>query len=124
MDSIIGKRLKELRSERNISQCALAQQVGLSKSAYSRFETGEREPLTSHIIMFSNFYKVSTDYILGLSDEKEYKIDSTQCTNNIFDLSDHEKELVCAYRKHPEFQIAIDTMLNITDSDAKAKKTG
>ena len=121
MDSIIGKRLKELRSERNISQCALAQQVGLSKSAYSRFETGEREPLTSHIIMFSNFYKVSTDYILGLSDEKEYKIDNT---NNIFDLSDHEKKLVCAYRKHPEFQIAIDTMLNITDSDAKAKKTG
>ncbi len=38
--------------------------------SYCRYESGEREPTVSVLVRIADFYNVTTDYLLGRSDEK------------------------------------------------------
>ena len=74
MDTIFGERLKELRIERQVGQVELAKELGVSKGIISLWENGLREPKLLNLIALAKYYKTSTDYILGLTDErKPYK---------------------------------------------------
>ncbi len=64
----IGSRIKELRKEINISQQQLANAIGVSQKAIDFWEKGINEPKASYIISLAQFFKVSTDYLLGLED--------------------------------------------------------
>lgn len=64
----IGSRIKELRKEINISQQQLANAIGVSQKAIDFWEKGINEPKASYIISLVQFFKVSTDYLLGLED--------------------------------------------------------
>lgn len=66
--NLFKERLRELRTERGLSQAQLAKQTGLSKSAIAFWETGSRIPGAQAIITLSKFFEVSADYLLGLSD--------------------------------------------------------
>ena len=61
-------RLKELRKERKMLQRQVAEAINCSQAVYSRYENGTNELPIHHLISLSEFYKVSTDYILGLTD--------------------------------------------------------
>lgn len=65
---IFSKRLKELRTERGISQITIAEAIGVSQSMLTRWESDECEPTASNIIALSNFFEVPTDYLLGKTD--------------------------------------------------------
>lgn len=65
---IFSQRLKELRMERSLGQVALAESIGVSKAVVSMWETGKREPSMTSLIALANFYGVSIDYIVGLTD--------------------------------------------------------
>lgn len=96
-------RLRELRRARNISQLKLSMDLQLNQNAISRYETGLREDSdctqaqmakilncsqqvysnyelgqrdipTDILIKLSEYYNVSTDYLLGLTDKKERNI--------------------------------------------------
>jgi len=58
-------RLKELRMERNISQQDLGKIVNMSKMAISHWESGHSEPSIAQLIVLSNFFDVSVDYLIG-----------------------------------------------------------
>ena len=58
-------RLKELRLEKNLTQEKLAEAVGCSKGAYSKYETGKRDPSIILLIRLADYFGVSVDYILG-----------------------------------------------------------
>lgn len=60
--------LKELRTQRGISQKAVADGVGCSPTVYSRYETGERQPSIEMLISLSKFFGVSVDCIIGNPD--------------------------------------------------------
>lgn len=62
-------RLKELRSEREISQRALAKAIGVSPKAIDFWEHGVNEPKASYIILLAKFFGVSTDYLRGITDD-------------------------------------------------------
>ena len=64
-----GKRLKELRKEKGLSQKALAQQLGCNQSMICFWENEVNEPTESMIRKTALFFEVSTDYLLGLTDE-------------------------------------------------------
>lgn len=57
--------LKKLRTQRGISQKAVADGVGCSPTVYSRYETGERQPSIEMLISLSQFFGVSVDCIVG-----------------------------------------------------------
>lgn len=58
-------RLKELRSERGLSQKELADVLDCSVTVYSRYETGAREPSLDTLIRLADFYGVTLDELVG-----------------------------------------------------------
>ncbi|MBQ0099410.1 MAG: helix-turn-helix transcriptional regulator [Firmicutes bacterium] len=51
--------------EKNISQVELGKLVNMSKMAISHWESGHSEPSISQLILLSNYFNVSVDYLVG-----------------------------------------------------------
>lgn len=64
------QRLKDLREDNDLTQGEVAKLLKTTQPQYSRYETGEREIPIRHLVTLSDFYGVSTDYILGRTDKK------------------------------------------------------
>lgn len=73
-----GERISDLCNGRHISQKELAKRIGVSAPQLSRIVSGETKTLSSDILIaVAKEFKVSTDYILGLSEvsaRKSYDI--------------------------------------------------
>lgn len=67
--SVFGDRLKELRSAHGTMQKDLALYLGTTTLAYQRYEYGDREPNFEKLVALANYFNVSTDYLLGLSND-------------------------------------------------------
>lgn len=63
-----SNELKELMVERKISQQTLANQIGVSQRAVSKWLRGESEPTATNIFNIAVYFSVSADFLLGLSD--------------------------------------------------------
>ena len=63
------ERLKELRKMNGITQKELAEHLGFTHVAVVKWENGQREPDFSTIVKIAQFFNVSTDYLLGKTDE-------------------------------------------------------
>ncbi len=61
------KRLRQLRMEKGITQTTLAGLLGISKSAISTYKNGLRMPSEDTLIDIARYFKVSVDYLLGIS---------------------------------------------------------
>ena len=68
MQIILGKRLKELREERNLTQKQLSEKLNLNSVTYLHYEKSQREPPLSVLADMAKFFDVSVDYLLGLKD--------------------------------------------------------
>ena len=62
-------RLKELRTNRKISQVKLAMDLNLSQNSISRYETGEREADYDTLVAIADYFNISVDYLLGRTDD-------------------------------------------------------
>ena len=67
------KRLKDLREDHDLKQKDIAELLNISQQYYSEYELGKRSIPIEILITLSKYYKVSTDYILELSDIKKRK---------------------------------------------------
>lgn len=65
-----GDRLRELRTEKQLSQSEFAKQVHLTKSAVNMYERGEREPSFEVLEKIADYFNVDLDYLLGKTDCK------------------------------------------------------
>jgi len=68
-EGIFAIRIKELRIEKNLSQAELALHVGLTQRKISKLETLQLMPTPHIIVEVARFFRVSTDYLLGLSND-------------------------------------------------------
>ena len=64
------KRLFDLREYKDLSQIKLADSLGITQQTYSLWEKGTKIIPLKHLNNLSNFYEISMDYIVGLTDEK------------------------------------------------------
>ena len=64
-----GGRLAELLQEKNLSQMVLAAEIGVSQRAVSKWVNHQAEPTASSIIACAKYFGVTTDFLLGCSDE-------------------------------------------------------
>ena len=62
------ERLKELRLEKNVTQQELGKLVNTSKMAISHWEKGHSEPSIAQLIILSDYFEVSVDYLIGKTD--------------------------------------------------------
>lgn len=67
---MIAKRLKELRKEKKLSQVEVANLLDMSKTGYAGYEQDTSKPPIDTLIFLAEFYNVSTDYLLGITDIK------------------------------------------------------
>jgi len=65
---MVGKRLKELRKDKKITQINLAKLLGITESAISTYEHDKVEPTHKNLIRISNYFNVTVDYLLGIVD--------------------------------------------------------
>ena len=63
-------RIKELRSEKNLTQESLAKYLGINQATVSKLENESTTPDATLLIRLSRFFHVSTDYILYLSEQR------------------------------------------------------
>ena len=64
-------RLRELRVAAGMNQTEIADILDMQQNQYSRYERGERELPMHLFVKLAVYYKVSLDYMAGISDTKE-----------------------------------------------------
>lgn len=76
----LGEKIYKLRKERNLSQEALAEFVGTTRQAISKWENNQGYPETEKLLLLSNVFEVSIDFLLkdekteSSADEKDYYV--------------------------------------------------
>lgn len=83
------QRIRDLREDNDLSQKKLAEQVFDTQQHYQLYESGKREPPFSFIIQLAKIYKVSLDYIAGLTNDK----------GGLHNVSKQEEELLSKYNQ-------------------------
>lgn len=66
------KRIRDLREDADLSQRQIAEIMHMHKTTYSRYESGEREVPLNIAILLAKHYRVSLDYLAGLTDNKSF----------------------------------------------------
>ncbi len=64
------KRIRDLREDNDKTQTDIANYLQMKQPQYCRYENGLRDIPSDILIKLAKYYKVSTDYILGISDKK------------------------------------------------------
>lgn len=85
-------RLQSLREERGWSQRELSRICGLGDAQISKYERGETDLTAVHLKSIAEKLEVSTDYLLGLSDEPRGQLGDTE-------LNEHERAVLEALRR-------------------------
>ena len=82
-------RFKELREEKGYSMEKIANYLHVSKSTLSRIENGLREPKQSLLEDYAKFFNVTTDYLLGLTDNPKLNVrDEKNISKDLKDIMD------------------------------------
>lgn len=64
----IGKRIRTLRKEQNITKSEIADLLEIRQTVYSRYERGFQSVPFEHFLKLADYYNVSADYLLGRTD--------------------------------------------------------
>lgn len=97
---MIGEKLKEIRENLGLNKKEFAQYIGIKYTTYNGYETEAREPSSDFLILISEKFDVSIDYLLGLKDEREilhaYKLHSGEYEHikKYRELDTHGKDMV------------------------------
>ena len=62
------RRIRDLREDHDRPQSQRAAVLGISQTMYARYERGANELPIRHLIVLADYYGVSTDYLLGRTD--------------------------------------------------------
>lgn len=68
MFGVLGDRLKKLRLEKKLTQEELGKRINVTKVSISGYENGNRTPDTETLQKLADFFNVTTDYLLGRTD--------------------------------------------------------
>lgn len=65
---VFAERLGKLRTKQNLSQQQLSEETNINRETIAKYETVKRIPSYEHLTKFAKYFQVSTDYLLGISD--------------------------------------------------------
>lgn len=65
------RRIRDLREDADLTQREMAEILHCSQQVYANYELGQRDIPTAILIALAAFHQTSTDYILGLTPNKE-----------------------------------------------------
>lgn len=107
----LQEKLKDLRTEKGLTLEQLAEKTGISKSALGKYETEEYKDMSPfNLVTLADFYGVSTDYLLGLTENKNHPntdLHSLHLSDDMIELLKSGKinnRLLCEMALHKDFQ--------------------
>lgn len=93
--SITVERIFALVEASGKSEYVIKKETGLKNSMFSEWRAGRANPSTNAIITLAKYFNVSTDYLLGLSDEKQPTISAmTAMQSNTLPFADEELSII------------------------------
>jgi len=94
--ALLGSRLIFLRKERKKTQEDIAKIIGVTRPAYTAYETGKRNPDYDTLEKIADYYDVSIDYLLGRTEVRNPRMfESAGISNDEYkNLSPYQKEVV------------------------------
>lgn len=120
----LQEKLKDLRKERRLSLVELSEKTGISKSALGSYECDDtKNAITMNaIVTLAEFYGVTSDYLLGITENREhhpFPVDELGLDDETVDLlKEHNLNvrLICEMIKDPhfpDFYLTLKSMLTI-----------
>lgn len=91
---MFSKILRELRKEKGYTQSELSKLINSSTSKIAMWETGKRDPVKEDLLVLSELFNVSTDYLLGKSNTRSHDIAKENNTNQEKDIEKRIDELM------------------------------
>lgn len=97
---MVKDKLKEIRENAGMNKKEFANYIDVKYTTYNGYETGAREPDSDFLVLIAKKFDVSTDYILGLRDDREiahsYQLKASEYKHieKYRDLDDHGKDMV------------------------------
>ena len=112
---MFDNRLIKLREEMKKTKKEVADALGMPYNTYSNYESNLREPNSAVLIKIADFYNVSTDYLIGLSNIKSVDTDmQTACKYT--GLSDEAmKNIKSSQKMDLSYEISLDTLSKVND---------
>lgn len=102
----LGKRIANLRTEKKLTQEELAKIIGISRGSLSMYEIDKREPDMATLKKIADFFDISVDYLLGLTDirnphdNKETTIAAHRTTSLDEDLPEEARKAIEEFRQY------------------------
>lgn len=109
-ENILGKRIRWLREKKDYKQNIVARKLGITPYQLSRYESGKSKPDPELIAKFADFYEVTTDYLLGKSDNPN-PVDKNE-NDKIFFMDKIAKEF-------PDIDLMFKDLESLTAEDMK-----
>ncbi|WP_062513991.1 helix-turn-helix domain-containing protein [Halobacillus sp. KGW1] len=91
---MIGKRIKYLRQTQKLTQSEIAEKLNITRGTYAHYEVDKRRPDYDTLQKIADYYNVTTDYLLGRTDQPnldkptEYSFDPLKELNKLFEKYD------------------------------------
>ncbi|WP_176215147.1 XRE family transcriptional regulator [Cytobacillus gottheilii] len=101
---VLAKRLKWLRNNKGYAQKEVAKMIGMTTSAYQKFELNERQPKLDILLKFCDIYDVTSDFLLGR------EIDNIELERLRVMLKQMSHRVSVLTSKHKEFLTKISNM--------------
>ncbi len=120
---MLGKKLKELRTAKDLTQQKLADMLDIPRGTYAHYEIGKREPDNATLLQLARFFKVTVDYLLnndtvGLQSAQPSK----EPPNDLIKFLDQPEILLEGVLLTKEDKAKIKASLDIIFWDTKQKK--
>ena len=96
-DASIGSRIASVRKKRGLTQTQLAEEIGITQSLVSDYETGRLHLNDEMIIRFSLALKVSSDELLGIKDsgdQTEHSLKIIRRLKRLEQLNDYQQKTI------------------------------
>jgi len=94
-------RLRQLREEKRVTQADVAQQLNITREAYSMYESGKRQMNYESLDLLATYFNVSVDYLLGRKDDRgALRPDEAALVRNYASLDERGRMNVDAIMRH------------------------
>ena len=99
MPSDFPARLKAARELRKLTQADLSQLAGLPSTTISHFESGNRKPSFDNLRRLTKVLAVSTDYLMGVTDEPDASAAASRIARHLKNASEEEISMLETFAK-------------------------
>lgn len=115
------EQLQKIMKEKGITQSELCKRTGIPKSAMSQYISGAFKPKQKRTYLIAKALNVSEAWLIGMENAEQERREPQQINQDIR-LTDHEKEVIIAYRQKPHMQNAVDTLLEVAPEETQKEK--